>query len=130
MEDENVIEVDDTNWEKIVEKGKKPVIVMFYSPTCPHCQEMYPHFTKYATEFKGKVVFAKLNIINNITTSSRYGVMGSPTFKLFCQGKPVLELVGAMYPALLKKAVEDTFEHGSKCVKDTTWFDSGITGYT
>jgi thioredoxin-like negative regulator of GroEL len=129
MTDENIVEVDDTNWEKIVEKGEKPIIVMFYSPACPHCQEMAPHFTSYASEFKDKVIFAKLNIVNNITTASRYGVMGTPTFKLFCNGKPVQELVGAMYPALLKKAIEDTFEHGSKCVKDTTWFDPGITGY-
>lgn len=129
MDDENVVELDEANWEEIVEKGEKPVIVMFYSTTCPHCQGMDPYFTEYASEFKEKVVFAKLNVINNVTTSNRYGVMGTPTFKLFCQGKPVHELVGAMYPALLKKAVEETFEHGSKCVKETTWFDSGITGY-
>ena len=122
---EDVISLNDTNWEKNVEKGDKPVVVMFYSNNCPFCKQMEPYFEEYASDFKEKLLFAKVNIEDNITISSRYGVMGTPTFKFFCKGKPVQELVGAVYPATLKKTVEESLEHGPECTGKTTWFDPG-----
>jgi thiol-disulfide isomerase/thioredoxin len=125
----NVIELNYANWEKNVEKEEHPVMVMFYSPTCPNCRVMKPYFQEYAKDFKNKVLFGKVNVINNITIATRYGIMGTPTFKFFCKGHPVKELVGAVYPALLKKTIEDSIQNGSDCVKNTTWVDPGITGY-
>lgn len=129
MSSENLVELDDTNWEKTVEKGDKPVAVMFSSPTCPYCKQMEPHFDEYASEYKDKIIFGKVDISQSPTIASRYGVMGTPTFKFFCNGKPVHELTGAMYPSLLKKAVEESLEHGPQCTEKTTWIDPGITGY-
>jgi len=129
MNSENVLELDDINWEKAVEKGKKPVVVMFASPTCPYCRQMEPSFEQYAEEFKDKILFARFDISRSFSTASRYGVMGTPTFKFFCHGKPVGELVGAFYPSLIKKTIEETLERGPKCIENTTWIDSSISGY-
>ena len=129
MNTQDVIELNDVNWEKNIEKEEKPVIVMFYSNSCPHCQVIEPHFKNYANEFKDKVVFGNVNVADNLTIVGRYGIMGTPTFKFFCKGKPVQELVGAIYPTLIKKTIEETLQHGSQCVKKTTWIDPGITGY-
>ena len=125
----DILELNDRNWEKTVEKGKKPVVVMFASSTCPFCRQIEPSFEQYAEEFKEKILFAKLDITKNLTTASRYGVMGTPTFKFFCHGKPVKELVGAIYPSLIKKTIEDSLEHGPKCIENTTWIDYNISGY-
>ena len=125
----NIFELDDTTWEKTVEQVDKPVFIMFSSPTCPHCAQMEPHFVEYAKEFKDTVVFAKINIANSPTIASRYGVMGTPTFKFFCHGKPVSEITGAIYPTLLKKTVEEGLQSGPKCTENTTWLDTSITGY-
>ena len=124
-----VVELYDKTWEKVVEKGERPVVVMFSSPTCPYCSQMRPYFEEYASEYKDKILFAEVDISKNQTIASRYGVMGTPTFKFFCKGKPINELVGAIYPAILKKTVEISLEHGSKCAEKTTWVDSSITGY-
>jgi len=129
MNSDNVIELDDKTWEKTVEKGIKPVVVMFSSPTCPYCKQMKPYFEEYASEYKDKIIFAEVDISKSQTIASRYGVMGTPTFKFFCNGRPINELVGAIYPAILKKTVEISLEHGSKCSENTTWIDSGISGY-
>jgi thioredoxin-like negative regulator of GroEL len=130
METKDIVILDDTNWEKTVEKGKKPIVVMFSSPTCPYCKQMEPHFLEYSSEFKDKIIFAKVDIAKSPKIASRYGVMSTPTFKFFCQGHPVKEMVGAVYPSLLKKAVEDSLIHGPECVKNATYIDPGITGYT
>ena len=121
--------MNDANWESTVEKGKKPIVVLFSSPSCPFCRQMEPTFIEFADEFKDKIVFAKVDITQSPTIASRYGVMGTPTFKFFCSGKPVHELVGAIYPAVLKKTVEETLENGPACVGQTTWKPPEITGY-
>jgi len=126
---ENLVEVSDLTWEKTVEKGKTPVAVMFYSPTCAFCRQMEPYFTTFAQEFKGSVLFARLNILTSQWTAERYGVRSTPTFKFFCDGRPVQEMVGAVYPALLKRAVEEVLVHGKECVKNSTAIDYEITGY-
>jgi len=129
MSSDNLVELDDINWEKTVEKGDKPVVVMFSSPACPYCQQMLPYFKEYANEFKDKIIFAEVDISKSTTIASRYAVMGTPTFKFFCKGKPVYELTGAMYPSLLKKAIEDSLEHGPECADKATWVDSSINPY-
>ena len=88
MTENKVIELIEKDWEKQVEKSKIPVLVMFHSPTCAHCHVMEPYFRKYAEEYDGKMIFIRLNIMTSQFTAQRYGVMGTPTFKFFCQGKP------------------------------------------
>jgi thioredoxin len=126
---ENLVEVNDLSWEKTVERGKVPVAVMFYSPTCAFCHQMEPYFRTYAKEFKGTVLFARLNVMLSPWTAERYGVRSTPTFKFFCDGKPVQEMVGAIYPALLKRALDEVLVHGKECAKNSTAIDYEITGY-
>jgi thioredoxin-like negative regulator of GroEL len=116
-------------WEKTVEKSRLPVAVMFYSPTCSFCRQIEPYFRSYATEFQDLVVFARIDVTTSPWTAERYGVRSTPTFKFFCDGKPVREMVGAVYPALLKKMVDEVLLHGKECLKNSTAIDYEITGY-
>jgi thiol-disulfide isomerase/thioredoxin len=68
---------------------------------------MMPYYTQYAQEYRDKVLFARIDVSVNLWTGERYGVKGTPTFKFFCQGRPVTELVGAVYPAILKRTVDE-----------------------
>lgn len=102
---------------------------MFLSPTCPFCRQIEPYFEEYSQEFKNKVIFAKVDISKSQTIPNRYGVMGTPTFKFFCKGKPINEIVGAIYPSLLKKVIEDSLTNGIDCANNTTWIDYSISGY-
>jgi thioredoxin 1 len=129
MAEESLVEADDISWEKIVEKGTKPVAVMFYSPTCAFCNQMEPYFKSYAAEYRDSVVFVRINIMTNQWTAERYGVRSTPTFKFFCEGKPVQEMVGAIYPAMLKKMVDEVLIHGKECAKNSTTINYDITGY-
>jgi len=124
-----LIELDDVTWERTVEKSSKPVAVMFYSPSCAFCLQMEPYFRNYAQEYQEKVVFARLNIMTNLWTAERYGVRSTPTFKFFCDGKPIREMVGAVYPALLKKMIDEVLIHGKECAKSSTAINYDITGY-
>ena len=122
-------EVTDRTWETVVEHSEKPVAVMFYSPACVYCHQMEPYFQKYAAEYRQSVIFVKINVQNNPWTAGRYGVRSTPSFTFFCNGKPVQNLVGAVYPAILKRAVDEVLVHGSECAKNSTAIDYEITGY-
>ena len=129
MSDAEVLELTDKEWEANVEKSDTPVIAMFHSPNCTHCRTMEPYFREYAKEFKGKVKFVRLDIAAYQWLGERYGVRGTPTFKFFCGGKPVSDLVGAIYPALLKKRIEEVLVYGEECAKQSSEVNYDISGY-
>jgi thioredoxin-like negative regulator of GroEL len=126
---ESLLELTDMNWEQNVEKNNRPVAVMFYSPTCPFCHQIEPSFRSYARDYGETILFARLNVMTSPWSAERYGVRSTPTFKFFCAGKPVQELVGAIYPALLKKMTDDVLLHGNECAKNSTEIKYEITGY-
>ena len=103
MAEEPLVEADDLGWEKTVEKGTKPVAVMFYSPRVHSVTRWSPILRITRLSARDSVVFVRINIMTNQWTAERYSVRSTPTFKFFCDGKPVQEMVGAIYPALLKK---------------------------
>lgn len=129
VESQGPAELDDRTWERVVERAERPVVVMFHSPACTFCHQMEPYFRSFADDYKDSVVFARLNILSNPWTAERYGVRSTPTFKFFCSGKPVREMVGAVFPALLKKMVDEVLVHGDECAKRSTAIDYEITGY-
>jgi len=125
----HIEEISEKTWENKVKKENTPVFIMFYNPTCPHCHSIEPYFDQYAGELKDNVYFFKMNIAENNGIAQRYGILGTPTFIFFCHGKAVRSIVGAIYPSLLKKTIEEGLQTGSDCEKKTTWFE-GISGYT
>lgn len=128
MSEKSIVDVDDTHWELLVERSKLPVAVMFYNPSCEHCMAMMPHFEKFAEDMKDKMVFARIDVDRNHYAVERYGVMATPTFKFFCGGRPVQEIVGEVYPPLIRKVAEDSLTHGKECISKSTPIDFNI-GY-
>jgi thioredoxin 1 len=119
MSGRDLVELDDKNWEEVVEKGGH-MAVMFYNPTCPHCKAMMPHFEKAAKEFLGRVTFGRINVRDNTYAVNRYGIVAVPTFVFFCGGRPVQQIVGEIDPSVLKKIIEDTVQFGDRCVSKST----------
>ncbi len=124
-----ILEVTDLTWERGVESEARPVAVMFYSPTCAFCHQVEPYFRNFAGEYRDVVVFVKINILANPWTAERYGIRSTPTFAFFCSKKLIRQMVGAVYPALLKKTIEEVLLHGEECAKNSTAIDYEITGY-
>lgn len=129
MSESGIIEAQESDWEKLVEKNAKPVFVMYYSPSCRHCIQIQPYIGELARVFSEKVSFVRLNITRFDWLAERYGVMATPTFQFFCGGKPVQTRVGAVFPAMLKKMIEEMIEHGEECRMRSSEIKYEITGY-
>jgi thioredoxin 1 len=100
------IPVDDSNFEQLVLKSDKPVLVDFWATWCRPCLMIAPILEEMTGEYEGKLTIAKLDVDQNPETASKYHVMSIPTMILFKQGKPVTNIVGYKPKTQLKKDVD------------------------
>jgi len=107
----DIVAAADLTWEEVVERSKMPVLAIFHTPSCTYCQEIMPYFEEYARKFQGRGKFVRINTLESSFIPDRYGVMATPTFKLFCGGRPIQEMVGTVQPFLLKRMVEGGYIH-------------------
>lgn len=91
---ENILTVDQNNFESSVIDSKKPVMVDFWAPWCGPCRAVAPIIEELAKEYSGKADFAKVNVDESPLVASKFGVMSIPTIILFKEGKPFEQIVG------------------------------------
>lgn len=54
-----------------------------------------PAYKKLAEEYKGRAVFAKVNVATNRETAGKLGIRSMPTFHFYLGGKKKSEFSGA-----------------------------------
>lgn len=59
-----------------------PVVIDFYSDGCGPCRQVAPIYKKMAEQYKGKAVFAKVDINYNRETASAQMISSMPTFQV------------------------------------------------
>jgi thioredoxin 1 len=90
------VHVDDADFDKDVLQASGAILVDFWAEWCGPCKQIGPILDEIATEMKGKLTVAKVNIDKNPETPQKYGVRGIPTLILFKDGKVVSTKVGSM----------------------------------
>lgn len=90
----NIVNLDDNSFSDAVEKDSTPILVDFWAEWCMPCRALAPIIDELASEFQGKVRFAKVNVDDCKTVPGQFGIRGIPTLILFQGGKKVNELVG------------------------------------
>jgi thioredoxin 2 len=84
------------SFDREVLEQEAPVVVDFWSQTCPHCLHLGPHFDKAAEARQGQVKFAKIAVqADAMAVFNRYHVSGVPTMILFRGGQEVARQSGA-----------------------------------
>jgi len=85
--------------------GQYPIFILdCWAEWCGPCRTIGPIIEQLAKEMKGKVVFGKLNVDENMQTANKYRISAIPTLMVFKDGKLIDKLVGAYpKPALVAK---------------------------
>jgi len=89
-------EVNDGNFDEIVIKSEKPVIVDFWAEWCGPCRMIEPIMEEISREFDGKAVVVKCDVDNNPQVTAKYGIRNIPTVLFFKNGKVADKQIGAV----------------------------------
>lgn len=102
----DVLNIGDSEFKKEVLESQEPVLVDFWATWCAPCRAIAPAVEELASQYKGKVKVAKINVDDNQDTPQQYGVRSIPTLLLFKGGKVVEQIVGAVAKTRLEDALK------------------------
>ncbi len=95
------LEINDSNFEELVTKSDKPVMLDFWATWCGPCKAISPIVDELAKEFEGKAVVAKCNVDSSTDLPIKFGVRNIPTILFFKNGELKDKLVGSTTKAVL-----------------------------
>lgn len=101
------LELNEKNFEAEVLKSDKAVLVDFWAPWCGPCLAMAPILEELSKEVEDRCKVAKLNVDDNNTLASQYGIMSIPTIKIFKEGKIIREFIGLQSKDTLKEVLDN-----------------------
>ena len=96
------IEIASDNFEEIVLKNEKPVLVDFWASWCGPCKMLAPVVEEFA-EQQTDVVVGKIDVDQHPLLASKYGIMTIPTLMLFKNGEMVKKSIGVIPKDVLVK---------------------------
>ena len=102
----DVMNIGDGDFAKEVLQSDQPVLVDFWATWCAPCRAIAPAVEELATQYKGKIKVAKVNIDDNQDTPQQYGIRSIPTLLVFKGGKVVEQIVGAVPKSKLEAALQ------------------------
>lgn len=103
------LELTDTNFEELVIKSDKPVIVDFWAEWCGPCRMVGPLVEELAKDYEGKAVIGKVNVDNNPNVSAQFGIRNIPTILYFKNGQVVDKQVGVAPKSALETKLKAQF---------------------
>jgi thioredoxin-like negative regulator of GroEL len=95
------IDIQSSEWAEQVESEERPVMVEYWHHKCVACKKMKPVYEAQPEIFGDEIKFTRMNLLEskgNRRFAIRGGVRSTPTFILYCQGRPVGQIIGPRRP--------------------------------
>ncbi|MFV0290514.1 MAG: thioredoxin [Mangrovibacterium sp.] len=100
------IEVTEANFEEVVLKSDKPVLVDFWAEWCGPCRMIAPIVEELSKDYEGKAVVVKVDVDSSAEISMKYGIRNIPTLLVFKNGEVVDKHVGAAQKSALAAKID------------------------
>jgi thioredoxin 1 len=103
---DTTLHLTEQSFDDEIGKHKEVLMVDFWAEWCQPCRAIAPTLEELASESKGSVSLAKVNVDDNPQLAARYGVRSIPTI-LFMKGGQVMDqVIGAVPKSQLKKKLD------------------------
>ena len=105
---EMVFEVTDQNFGDEIESSTGLTIIDFWAAWCGPCQMVAPIVAELAKEYQDQGLrVGKLDVDQNPSTASKFGIRSIPSILFFKDGKHVDTVVGAVPKPFLEAKVNE-----------------------
>lgn len=88
------LEITDANFDELVLKSSKPVLVDFWAEWCGPCRMLGPIVQELSSDYNGKAIIGKVDVDSNQKYAAQFGVRNIPTVLIFKDGELVNRQVG------------------------------------
>ncbi len=105
-----IIEVSAESFEEEVLDIDGPIVVEFFSHSCPHCIRFRPIYEELSEIFQNQAKFVKIDVLlseNNRTLAHKRGIRSVPTLEVFYQGRVIGNMVGYHHLEKVYKTIKD-----------------------
>lgn len=102
----DTVTVLDSTFKSEVLDSQTPVLVDFWATWCAPCRAIAPALDELASQYKGKLKIAKVDVDENQQIAQQFGVRSIPTLLMFKGGRVVEQLVGAAPKSKLEDSIK------------------------
>ena len=88
-----ILHITQANFDELVLKAEKPVLLDFWAPWCGPCRMVAPIVDEIAAENEA-IAVGKVNVDDDGALAARFGITSIPTLILMEKGEAVKTLVG------------------------------------
>jgi thioredoxin 1 len=106
MASSDIVTLQDSTFDQEVLKSDTPVLVDFWAVWCGPCKAIAPTVEELATQYKGKLKVAKMDVDAHQNVPQQYGIRSIPTLLVFKGGRVVASLIGAVNKSKLEDAIQ------------------------
>ena len=88
--------VSDDNFDDLVIKSDKPVVVDFWAEWCGPCRTLSPIIDEISNEMGDRLEVMKMNIDENPNIPTKFGIRSIPAMMVFKNGQQIDTKVGVL----------------------------------